>query len=356
MGEIKDSKREYGRGVTAENESKGKETEWKIATWNVRGLAGKEQELVQEFEEEKLDMMGITETKKKGQGEVEMGEGHLLIYSGVDEGTRAKGGVGCIICREHKKFIKSWEAITERILKVEMSLRQNTTLIIVYGPNEDARVAEKDEFWEKMNETVENAKDRIVIIGDLNGRVGKKDEQSGDVIGTYGEKERNKNGERLINFCIANELIVTNTFYQHKELHKYTREVKSRNEKSIIDYVLVNKRYRRDVKDVRVMRNAEIYSDHFLLRARIKKTEKNEKRGTRGEENERKIRKQIRSYKLRDREVAKRFREKTEREIEAVRESAQSKSAQELWCELKTVILGGQRRYAGVLGQVETKR
>ena len=45
---------------------------WNIATWNVRGLAGKENELIGEweFERKNLDILGITETKKKGSGEI----------------------------------------------------------------------------------------------------------------------------------------------------------------------------------------------------------------------------------------------------------------------------------------------
>jgi len=56
------------------------------------------------------------------------------------------------------------------------------------------------------------------------------------VVGNQGEIVRNKNGRRLINFCVLNELIIANTFYQHKDKYKYTRKVKSRNERSIIDY------------------------------------------------------------------------------------------------------------------------
>ena len=38
--------------------------DWNIATMNVRGLTGKENELIGEFERENLDILGITETKR----------------------------------------------------------------------------------------------------------------------------------------------------------------------------------------------------------------------------------------------------------------------------------------------------
>ena len=75
---------------------------WNIATWNVRGSAGKGNELIGEFERENLDILGITETKKKGSGEMEMERGHLLIYKGVSGDSRSKVGVGCIINKNIK--------------------------------------------------------------------------------------------------------------------------------------------------------------------------------------------------------------------------------------------------------------
>ena len=64
-----------------------------IATGNVRGLTGKEDEVVGEFERENLHMLGITGIKEKGSGEMEMEGGHLLIYKGVSRDSRAKEGV-----------------------------------------------------------------------------------------------------------------------------------------------------------------------------------------------------------------------------------------------------------------------
>jgi len=62
-----------------------------------------------------------------------------------------------------------------------------------------------------------------------------------------------------------------NTFSQHKEIYKeYTREVKNMNDRSVIDYLLINKRNRTDVKDVMIRRRTEKNSDNNLLKARIR--------------------------------------------------------------------------------------
>ncbi|KAK4885035.1 hypothetical protein RN001_001306 [Aquatica leii] len=65
-----------------------------------KSISDKEKELVEEFEKTDLDILGITETKKKGTGELELQSGHILIYSGVQHTSRAREGVGCIIKRK----------------------------------------------------------------------------------------------------------------------------------------------------------------------------------------------------------------------------------------------------------------
>lgn len=50
-------------------------------------------------------------------------DGHLFIYNGVSVNSRDKGGVGCIINMSHITTIKSWEGISERILKLQFHLK-----------------------------------------------------------------------------------------------------------------------------------------------------------------------------------------------------------------------------------------
>src|SRR5699024_2750556 len=108
-----------------------------------------------------------------------------------------------------------------------------------------------------------------MIIGDLNARVGRKDHTTADVIGIQGENKRNDNGRRLIDYCIGDDLIIANTFHEHKEIHKIAREVRSRGEKSIIDYIIMERGSRKLIKDTNITRSAEIFSDHYLLTAKV---------------------------------------------------------------------------------------
>lgn len=287
----------------------------RIGTWNIRSIAGKEDELIEEFKQANLEILAITETKKKGLGEMTL-KGHEIIYSGVDLKNRAEGGVGCVISPKYKDKLTEWEGINERILTctIQMTKQYVTRFIVVYGPGESDKICEKERFWEKLQEVYETGKTRTIILGDFNARIGNKAEGTEGVMGRHGEDTKNSNGKRLIDFCIQNRLIIQNSFFEHKDCHKFTREEKGRNEKSIIDYILTERDSRKDIKDVRVYRSAELGTDHYLLLSKTKivmETAKQEK--TKGRM--RKETKSIRIYKLENMEIRTKYSEIITEEI-----------------------------------------
>ncbi|KAL9975236.1 hypothetical protein ACROYT_G012370 [Oculina patagonica] len=81
----------------------------------------------------------------------------------------------------------------------------------------------------------------------------------------------NDNGERLCDFGSANRLVITGTIFPHKEIHKLTWRSPDGRTVNQIDHVLVNVvngRMRTSILDTRVMRGADVYSDHYLVRTR----------------------------------------------------------------------------------------
>ena len=69
-------------------------------------------------------------------------------------------------------------------------------------------------------------------------------------------------------FCAFNELKIKNSFYRHKDIHKFTWEV--RETKSVIDYIIINDRLKSKIEDTRVFRGSEIDSDHKLVERKFK--------------------------------------------------------------------------------------
>ena len=108
-------------------------------------------------------------------------------------------------------------------------------------------------------------------MGDFNGRTGNNWVRSHGCMGKYGaEKVVNENGQRLIEFCIENQLVIGNSLFQHKTIHKITYEAEGREAKSIIDYFIYPQTLRFAFMDVKVIRGAEIGTDHRLLVAIIR--------------------------------------------------------------------------------------
>uniref|UniRef100_A0A1Y1M3Z3 Reverse transcriptase domain-containing protein n=1 Tax=Photinus pyralis TaxID=7054 RepID=A0A1Y1M3Z3_PHOPY len=333
------------------NESKGTDNYYilKIGTWNVRSIMDKEKELEEEFEKADLDILGITETKKKGTGEIVLDSGHLFIYSGVQHSNRAREGVGCIIKKDKAKHIYKWKGITARLLHVELDIgeQSKTSILVVYGPDENEAVKIKDEFWEKLTEEIEEIKGRLLIIGDLNGRVGKRNQESGETIGTYGETTLNNNGRRLVDFCLLNNLIITNTFYAHKDIHKYTREVRSRGERSIIDYIIIDRYHRKEIMDTRVYRGSEIYSDHYLVMSKMKVPAEQYK-AIRAIGNAGKLCIQkVKTYKLKEEEFAREYTSRTETEMRKIKEVLGEASIEEIWERMKESMIKTAREVCG---------
>jgi len=92
-------------------------------------------------------------------------------------------------------------------------------------------------------------------------------------LGTNGEITTNSNGHKLKELASVNELKITNTFFRHKDIHKMTWS--ARGYRSIIDYILTNKKLSPLVNDTNVFRGYEVTTDHYLLISKIRLPKKN---------------------------------------------------------------------------------
>lgn len=89
----------------------------------------------------------------------------------------------------------------------------------------------------KLQEICNSGKGKLIIAGDFNTRVGKEAEALERVIENNGDDKFNNNGKQLLECYLVNDFIVTNKHFQHKGIHKFTKKVVSRGQKSIVDYL-----------------------------------------------------------------------------------------------------------------------
>ena len=98
----------------------------------------------------------------------------------------------------------------------------NITVIQVYAPTSNAEEAEVEQFCEDLQDLLELTpkKDILFIIGDWNAKVGSQ--ETPGVTGKFGLGMENEAGQRLIEFCQENALVIANTLFQHHKRRLYT--------------------------------------------------------------------------------------------------------------------------------------
>ena len=98
----------------------------------------------------------------------------------------------------------------------------NITVIQVYVPTSNAEEAEVEQFYEDLQDLLELTpkRDVLFIIGDWNAKVGSQ--ETPGIRGKYGLGRQNKAGQRLIEFCQENALVIANTLFQEHKRRLYT--------------------------------------------------------------------------------------------------------------------------------------
>ena len=109
----------------------------------------------------------------------------------------------------------------DRMISVRLQGKPfNITVIQVCSPTSNAEETEIERFYEDLQDLLELTpkKDVLFIIGDWNAKVG--GQETPGVTGKFGLGMWNEAGQRLIEFCQENALVIANTlFQQHKTLH-----------------------------------------------------------------------------------------------------------------------------------------
>ena len=111
-----------------------------------------------------------------------------------------------------------------------------------------------------------DSKDKLLILGDFNARVGRDFELWKGVLGRYGIGNRNYNGRLLLEFCSEHQLVISNTLFQQKDRFKATWKHPRFTHRHLLDYILTRQHATRDVLHIRVMPIADCYTDHRLVR------------------------------------------------------------------------------------------
>ena len=327
----------------------------RIGTYNVNGVNDvcKRRELIEWFNESGMEVLGVQETHLVGEGvdgrnsEWE-GLNGWACWSGRNEGEggRKRMGVAIIMSEEMRENVIDYACVSARICWVicKVGVRK-IAFVCAYAPvNEESMRGKKEmeDFWMDLNECIESLQKRgkVVVVGDMNAKVGCEERER--VVGKYGVDGVNENGEHLVGMCAERGLFLANTFFQHKDIHKYTwrrGEGSVWEQKSLIDFIVIDEGMREWVRDARVVRGAIDISDHHPVVADIQMCMKWKKRDMRREYEER-----VDWQKLKDEGVRVRYVQELEKLNRLLGEKEYGSDVDELWKE----------SYEGILKCVES--
>ena len=151
----------------------------------------------------------------------------------------------------------------------------NITVIQVYAPTSNAEEAEVEWFYEDLQDLLEliPPKDVLFIIGDWTAKVGSQ--ETPGVTGKFGLGVQNRAGQRLIEFCQENALVITNTLFQQHKRRLYTWTSPDGQHQNQVDYILCSHRWRSSIQSAKTRPGADCGSDHELLIAKFRLTLRN---------------------------------------------------------------------------------
>ena len=146
----------------------------------------------------------------------------------------------------------------------------NIRIIQVYASTSNAEEAEVERFCEDLQDLLEliPPKDVLFIIGDWNAKVGSQ--ETPGVTGKFGLGMQNEAGQRLIEFCQDNALVIANTLFQQHKRRLYTRTSPDGQHQDQIDYILCSKRWRSSIQSANTRLGAGCVSDHEYLIAKFR--------------------------------------------------------------------------------------
>ena len=144
----------------------------------------------------------------------------------------------------------------------------NITVIEAYAPTSNAEEAEQ--FYEDLQDLLELTpqNDVLFIIGDWNAKVGSQ--ETPGVTGKFGLEMWNEAGQRLIQFCQENTLVIANTLFQQHKRRLYTWTSPDGQHQNQIDYILCSQRWRKSIQSAKTRPGADCGSDHELLIAKFR--------------------------------------------------------------------------------------
>ena len=155
-----------------------------------------------------------------GMGEFNSDD-HYIYYCGQE--SLRRNGVAIMVNKRIQNAVLGCNLKYNRMIPVRFQGKPfNITVIQVYALASNTEEAEVEQFYADLQDFLELTppKDVLFIIRDWNAKVGSQETPGG--TGKFGLGIRNEAGQRLIEFCQENALVIANTLFQQQKRRLYT--------------------------------------------------------------------------------------------------------------------------------------
>ncbi|KAK3544396.1 hypothetical protein QTP86_010404 [Hemibagrus guttatus] len=174
------------------------------------------------MERRKVGILCVQESRWKGSKARSIGAGFKLFYYGVDS---KRNGVGVVLKEEFVRNVLELKRVSDRVMSLKLEI-EGVMLNVVsgYAPQVGCELEEKERFWSELDEVMESIPtgERVMIGADFNGHVGEGNTGDEEVMGKFGVKERNLEGQMVVDFAKRMDMAVVNTYFQKREEHRVT--------------------------------------------------------------------------------------------------------------------------------------
>ncbi|XP_049947978.1 craniofacial development protein 2-like [Schistocerca serialis cubense] len=180
-------------------------------------MMGKGREIIDMMQRRKIKALCVQVTRWNGNKANILAEGYKLRYSSASPESR--NGVGVILHRELQEEVCEVSRVNDRIMYVKMMFGDEMVMVLTpYAPQVVCLEDENEKFWRNLDGVMvripEN--ERVIVGGDLNGHVGERKGGEERWHGGWGYGERDEEGKKIVEFAVAFDLVITNTYLQRK--------------------------------------------------------------------------------------------------------------------------------------------
>ncbi|KAK3507240.1 hypothetical protein QTP70_012139 [Hemibagrus guttatus] len=263
-------------------------------------MTGKGRELADMMERRKVDILCVQQTRWKGRKARSIGAGFKLFYYGVDS---KRNGVSVVLKEEFVRNVLEVKRVSDRVMSLKLEI-EGVMLNVVsgYAPQVGCELEEKERFWSELDEVMESIPtgERVVIGADFNGHVGEGNTGDEEVMGKFGVKERNLEGQMVVDFAKRMDMGVVNTYFQKREEHRVT--YKSGGRSTQVDYILCRRGNLKEISDCKVVVGESVARQHRMVVCRMTLMVCKKKRPE--------IEKKTKWWKLKKEECCEEFRQK----------------------------------------------